>query len=77
MKEIKIYSTPICPYCRSLKSYLSQRDISYTDYDVSIDENARKEMVDLTGQMGVPVVLIDNEVVIGFDKDRINELLGI
>ncbi len=77
MKQVKIYSTPTCPYCRMLKSYLEQNGIAYTDFDVSVDENARKEMFEITGQMGVPVALIDNEIVIGFDKEKIKRLLGI
>lgn len=75
MREIKIYSTPTCPYCKMVKEYLESRSIPYTNYDVSEDKSALEEMIKLSGQMGVPVVVIDDEIVIGFDKSRIDPLL--
>lgn len=74
--EIKIYSTPTCPYCKMVKSYLSSKGRTYTDYDVSSNQEALGEMVKLSGQMGVPVVVIDGQIIIGFDQARIDSLLG-
>ncbi len=75
--NIKVYSTEACPYCVSLKSYLDEHNIPYQAIDVGSDKQAAQEMIDKTGQMGVPVIDIDGEVIIGFDKERINQLLGI
>jgi glutaredoxin-like YruB-family protein len=77
MKKIKIYSTPTCPYCTALKEFLKSHNIEFEDVDVSQDENAAKEMIEKSGQMGVPVVEIDGEIVVGFDKEKICQLLNI
>lgn len=74
---VKVYSTPTCPYCVALKDFLKEHNIEFEDVDVSQDEKARDEMVRKSGQMGVPVVEIDGEIVVGFDKDRISQLLKI
>ena len=74
---IKVYSTPTCPYCVTLKEYLKEHNIEFEDIDVSQDEKAQDEMIDKSGQMGVPVVDIDGEIVIGFNKEIINQLLKI
>ncbi len=74
---IKIYSTPTCIYCKNLKEYLQSLNIDFVDIDVSKDEKELKEMVKISNQMGVPVVDIDGEVVIGFDKVKIDKLLKI
>jgi len=74
---IKVFSAPGCPYCYTLKEFLKQNDIEFEDIDVSKDENALKEMVEKSGQMGVPVVEIDGEIVVGFDKEKISELLKL
>lgn len=76
-KEVKVYSTETCPYCVTLKSYLDEHNIAYQEIDVGKDQQAAQEMIDKTGQMGVPVADIDGEIIIGFDKERINQLLGI
>ena len=77
MKEVKVYSTPTCTYCLMLKDYLNEKAVQFEDYDVSADAEKREEMLGVTGgQMGVPVIVIDGEVVFGFDKDRIEELLN-
>ena len=75
--DIKIYSTPTCPYCKMVKNYLSSKAIPYTDYDVSTNQVALEEMKTQTGQMGVPVVVIGDQVIIGFDQARIDTLLKI
>ena len=68
---IKVYSTPTCPYCKMAKSFLTEKNIDFTDVDVSTDQKAAEEMVEKTGQMGVPVLDIDGEIIIGFDRDAI------
>ncbi len=77
MAKIKIYSTPTCTYCIILKKYLEEKGIEYEEVDVSQDEAAQKEMVEKTGQMGVPVSEINGEFIAGFDKEKINKLLKI
>jgi len=74
---IKVYSTPSCPYCFTLKEFLKQNNIEFEDIDVSKDEKALKEMIEKSGQMGVPVVEIDGEIVVGFDKEKISKLLNL
>ena len=74
---IKVYSTPTCPYCVTLKNFLKENNIQFEDIDVSQDEVAAKEMIDKSGQMGVPVVDIDGEMIVGFDQERIKKLLKI
>lgn len=73
--SITIYSTPTCVYCKMAKEYFKENNISYTEKDVSEDMDARKEMVDKSGQMGVPVIDIDGKVIVGFDKNKIAELM--
>ncbi len=76
-KEVKVYSTPTCTYCVAIKNFLEKNDIDYQEVDVSEDEEALKEMKEKTGQMGVPVTEIDDEVIVGFDKKKISKLLEI
>lgn len=81
-KSITIYSTPTCVYCRATKDFFKEHNISYTEYNVAADSERVKEMVQKSGQMGVPVIIITNEsgeeeVVVGFNKTRLKELLGI
>ncbi len=75
MKEIIIYSTPTCHFCNMAKDYFNAKEIRYTDYNVAVDADKRMEMMELTGQMGVPVIKIGDEVVIGFNQPLIDELL--
>lgn len=76
MSEVVVYSTPTCGYCHQVKQYLSQRGVPYREVDVAADPQAASEMVHLSGQRGVPVVVIDGQVVIGFNRPRIDELLS-
>jgi len=76
VSEVVVYSTPTCGYCHQVKQYLSQRGVPYREVDVAADRQAASEMVDLSGQRGVPVVVIDGQVVIGFNRPRIDELLS-
>lgn len=73
---IKIYSTPTCPYCLQAKKYLEEKKLIYTDIDVSQDPQAAQKMQEISGQLGVPVILIDNQVIIGFDKEKIEKILS-
>ncbi|MDP2924453.1 MAG: Uxx-star family glutaredoxin-like (seleno)protein [Candidatus Omnitrophota bacterium] len=74
--DIKIYSTPTCPYCKMAKEYISSKGVSYQDFDVSSNKTALEEMVKTSGQMGVPVIIIDGEIIVGFERSRIDEFLG-
>lgn len=74
---IKIYSTPTCVYCKTLKSYFKKNGIDFEDIDVSKDEKQLQKMIKDSGQMGVPVVDIDGEIITGFDKEKIDKLLKI
>ena len=74
---ITIYSTPTCVYCKTLKEYLKSKNIEYKEIDVTTDEKELEKMVAISGQMGVPVVEIDGNVIIGFDRERIDEILGL
>lgn len=75
--SVTVFSTPSCPWCTRLKSYLRQRNISFKEIDVSRDAQAAQEMVRRSGQMGVPQAWIDGQVVVGFDRQRVDELLGL
>jgi len=72
---IKIYSTPTCPYCQMAKNFFTQKGFKYEEFDVSTDETARNEMITKTGQLGVPVIEIDDNIIIGFDQKVIEEIL--
>ena len=74
---VKVYSTPTCVYCKTLKAYLKKNEIDFEDIDVSKDEAQLQEMIKKSGQMGVPVVDIDGEIITSFDKAKIDELLKI
>jgi glutaredoxin 3 len=77
MSKVRVFSTPACPYCVTLKEFLKENNIEFEDINVAEDAQAREEMINKTNQMGVPVVDIDGEIVIGFDKGKISSLLGI
>lgn len=76
-KKVKVYSTPTCPWCMRVKQYLSDNNVAFENIDVSADQAAGEEMVKKSGQMGVPVVDVEGEIIVGFDKDKINASLGI
>ncbi len=77
MPKIIIYSTPTCPYCLALKEFLKEKGVSFFDFDVSKDKKALEEMVEKSGQWGVPVVDIDGEIIVGFDREKIEKLLNL
>jgi len=80
--KVKVFSTPTCPYCIQLKNYLKENNIEFEDINVAENESAREEMIKKSTQMGVPVFMLTNEngkedVVVGFNKDKISELLKL
>jgi len=75
--KVVVFSTPTCPYCTMVKNYFKEKGVKFEDIDVSVDRLAAQRMVERSGQMGVPQIWIDDEVVIGYDVPRINSLLGI
>ncbi len=75
--SVSIYSTPVCAYCKLAKEFFHEKNINYTEYNVASDAEKRSEMIERSGQMGVPVIQIDDNIVIGFDKEAISELLEI
>jgi glutaredoxin-like YruB-family protein len=77
MKHVSIYSTPTCTYCNAAKEFFTANNIPFEAHDVASDLERRKEMIEKSGQMGVPVIFVDDELVVGFDKERLSELLGI
>ena len=77
MKNVIIYSTPTCMYCKMAKEFLAEHNVSFTDYDLTQDVAKREEVIKKTGQMAVPVIEIEGEMIIGFDQERIAKILGI
>ncbi len=75
--QVTIYSTPSCHFCHAAKDFFDEHGVKYEDIDVAANLEARKEMVDMTGQMGVPVIRIGDDVVVGFDEYKVRELLKI
>ena len=76
-KNITIYSTPSCHFCQMTKDFLSEKGIEYTDYNVATDLEKRQEMIQKSGQMGVPVIFVGDEMMVGFDQERLSALLGV
>ncbi len=76
-KKITIYSTPTCHFCQMAKTFFEENKLEYTSYDVASDAAKRTEMINMTGQLGVPVIVIDGEVTIGFDRDKLASQLGV
>ncbi len=76
-KQVTVYSTPSCHFCHAAKDYFDETGVVYEDVDVMANIEKRKEMIDMTGQMGVPVIRIGDDVVVGFDQAKIKELLAV
>ncbi len=76
-KEVTIYSTPTCHFCHMAKDFFKEKNITYTEHDVASDLEQRKIMVDKSGQLGVPVIIIGDELTVGFDQAKISSLLGL
>lgn len=77
MKNVKVYSTATCPFCNKVKQFLQDNSVEYEDIDVGLNQDKVQEMVEKSGQMGVPVVDIEGEIIVGFDKDKISQALGL
>ncbi|HEV7702260.1 MAG TPA: glutaredoxin family protein [Candidatus Paceibacterota bacterium] len=77
MKEVTIYSTQSCHFCHMAKEFFKEKNVAYTEHDVAGDAEQRKDMIEKSGQMGVPVIIIGDELIIGFNKPKIVELLGL
>ncbi|MFA6077447.1 MAG: glutaredoxin family protein [Candidatus Paceibacterota bacterium] len=77
MKKVTIYSTPTCVYCNMAKNYFKDKNVSFEEFNVAQDMERQKEMINLTGQRGVPVIVIEGEAIVGFNKPRVEELLGL
>jgi glutaredoxin 3 len=74
---VKLYTTPACPYCFTLREFLKENKVDFEEIDVSQDERVRDDMIKKSGQMGAPVLEIGGEVIVGFDKVKITKLLGL
>ena len=77
MNKVTIYSTPSCHFCHMAKDFFKEKGVEFEDFDVAQNLEKRKEMLEKSGQMGVPVIIIDNEITVGFDKPRIVGLLAL
>jgi glutaredoxin-like YruB-family protein len=77
MPKIKVFSTPTCPYCVLVKEYLKEHNFEFEDLDVSQNKEALSELQQKTGALAVPVIEIDEEIIIGFDKEKIDKILNI
>jgi len=75
-QNVTIYTTPTCPYCNQAKDYFNENGISFTDYDVSENREKAKEMIEKSGQRGTPVIDINGEIVVGFNKEKIKQLIN-
>lgn len=75
-KTVTIYSTPVCHFCHAAKEFFSENNVAFTEFDVASDQAKRQEMIEMTGQMGVPVIRIGDDVVVGFDEEKVKELLA-
>lgn len=76
-KNITIYSTPTCHFCQLTKEFLTEHNVPYTDYNVATDLEKRQEMIEKSGQMGVPVIFVGDDMIVGFDKEKLSQLVGV
>lgn len=77
MKQVIMYSTPTCVYCGAAKAFFKRNHVSFEEYNVASDLVKRQEMIEKSGQLGVPVIMIGDEVTVGFDEPRLSKLLGV
>lgn len=77
MAEVNVYSTPTCPWCKRAKQFFTENGVEFKDFDVAADVAARKEMIDKSGQLGVPVIEIDGQIIIGFDEPKLKKALAL
>jgi glutaredoxin 3 len=76
-KSVTIYSTPTCHFCKLAKEFFAEKNIQFTGYDVSTDAAKREEMIQMTGQLGVPVIVIGEDVMVGFDREKVAAKLDV
>ena len=76
-KNVTIYSTPTCHFCHMAKDFFKEKSIAFTDHNVAQDLAKRQEMIQKSGQMGVPVIFVGEEMIVGFDKERLTSTLGV
>lgn len=76
-QKVKVYSTPTCAYCFALKNFLKENDINFEDIDIAADNERREEMIKKSGQIQVPVLDINGEIIVGFNKEKIKNLLNL
>jgi glutaredoxin-like YruB-family protein len=77
MPKVRLFTTPVCPYCYTLREFLKENNIKFEEIDVSKDEKTKEEIIKKSGQIGVPVLEINGEILVGFDKEKICKLLKI
>ncbi len=77
MAKVRIYTTQTCPWCKKVKDFLKEHKVKFTEIDVSSDEKAAKEMIEKSGQMGVPVIDIDGKIIVGFDEEELRKTLKL
>ncbi len=77
MKKVEIYSTPVCTYCNAAKDFFKKNNVEYTEYNVAADQARRAEMLEKSGQMGVPVIDVGGDIVVGYDEKVLKQLLAI
>lgn len=77
MKKVEIYSTPTCTYCAAAKDFFKKNGVEYTEYNVASDQARRAEMLEKSGQMGVPVIDVGGDIVVGFDQKVLSDLLAV
>lgn len=75
-KTVVVYSTPTCPYCHQVKDFLREKGVPFTDHNVATDREARESMIQKSGQMGVPVIDVDGTIVVGFNRGKLEDILG-
>lgn len=77
MKKVEIYSTPVCKYCNAAKDFFKNNNVEYVEYNVAADQKRREEMVEKSGQLGVPVIDVGGDIVVGYDEKVLRELLEV
>ncbi|MBW2985649.1 glutathione S-transferase N-terminal domain-containing protein [Candidatus Woesearchaeota archaeon] len=77
MAKVKVYSTPTCPWCTKAKEFLTKNNVKFENINVAEDEKARNDIIEKSGQMGVPVIEIDKEIIVGFDEQKIRKALKL
>jgi glutaredoxin 3 len=75
--QVEIYSTPTCHFCQLAKAFFKDNNVEYTEYNVAEDAGKRQEMIEMTGQMGVPVIKVGESAMVGFNEDKVREMIGM